>query len=229
MGFPHAKPRLGCVGPQRPGCLAGRQFIFSTLHMTAMASSMFILGPCRHHRWRNPRAVMPQQGQRPNGLLTCERKVESHEWLMHTDSHSDVALGLYSEISIYQEIEITTSAKSDTAFQNPAKSRDCHGPKNQRNNQGYTKNLWELCNSEMWRWWRVNSPRAVSAEFLHPRLGEVVDSWRMRWHETTWDDGQTLQGVRPCPAWRCESWTTCAAFSQQVKRRWPMKRQNDAV
>lgn len=36
----------------------------------------------------------------------------------------------------------------------------------QRNNQGYTKNLWELCNSEMWRWWRVNSPRAVSAEGL---------------------------------------------------------------
>lgn len=72
---------------------------------------------------------MPQQGQRPNGLLTCERKVESHEWLMHTDSHSDVSLGLYSEISIYQEIEITTFAKSDTAFQNPSKSHDCHGPK----------------------------------------------------------------------------------------------------
>ena len=116
ISVPHAKPRLDCVGPQRPGCLAGRQPIFSTLHMTAMASSMFILGPCWHHRWRNPRAVMPQQGQRPNGLLMCERKVESHEWLMHTDSHSDVSLGLYSESSIYQEIEITTSVKVTLPF-----------------------------------------------------------------------------------------------------------------
>ena len=175
--------------------------------MTAMASCMFILGPCRHHRWRNPRAVMPQQGQRPNGLLACDVYrlafgcfTRSFFWDQHLSRDWDHNV-FKKWHCLSKSIEISWLPM---------------GLKTNVTNQGYTKNLWELCNSEMWRWWKVNSPRAVSAEFLHPRLGEVVDSWRMRWHETTWDDGQTLQGLRPCPDQRCESWTTCAALHNKL-------------
>ena len=72
ISVPNAKPRLGCLGPQRPGCFAGRQpmtcsmlhILFVHVHIAAM-----VLAPPLCSRWRSPRAVMPRQGQRPNGLL----------------------------------------------------------------------------------------------------------------------------------------------------------------
>ena len=207
MGFLFPMQNRDCVGPQRPGCLAGRQPIFSTLHiMTAMASCMFILGPCWHHRWRNPRVVMPQQGQRPNGLLTCDVY--------------RLAFGCFTR-SLFRDQHLSRDWDHNVCKKwhclSKSKSHDCHGPKNQRNKPRlYEESLRAL---QLWDVKMVKGElptRRFGWGTLHPRLGEVVDSWRMRWHETTWDDGQTLQGLRPCPARRCESWTTCAAFHKKL-------------
>jgi len=91
------------------------------------------------------------------------------------------SLGLYSEISMYQGIEITTSAKSDTAFQNPSKSHDCHGPKGNVTTKAIRRISESFATLRCEDGEGVNSPRAVWAEGLCiPASVKLLTAWRMR-------------------------------------------------
>lgn len=119
--------------------------------------------------------------------------------------------------------------KSDTAFQNPSKSHDCHGPKGNVT----TKALRRISESfatlrcEDGEGWTPHAPFRLRDSASPPR-------WSCRQLEvemTCNDMRQWPNPPRPSTMSGPKVWKLddLRSFSQQVKRRWPMKRQNDAV
>ncbi len=140
--------------------------------------------------------------------------------MMHTDSHSGVSLGfilpILTLLNIYQDIEIRTSPKSDKAFHNLMIT---HGPKGSVTTKAIRRIFESFAtvrceDGERWTPHEARSFGWVSAS-PPPWSRCTAEGWDdMKRHGTTM--GQALQGVRPCPARRCESWTTCLVVQNKL-------------